>query len=589
MPGSRQRSILLAIAALAMLLLLALFAWISTSGRDRSGPLIVHAPDAEPSSPGVPPDAAAPLDVEPTERARAEVAKSAAASAPSARGTPSAPAAVASKITLLAKLTRPDKTELEVASGAVELRDAKGTLHRADIHQQRSVRISGLAPGIYVARVTAPDLDHRQQFVDLSHPEQATANDHGEPVIETKLVLWPAQWIAVVVETTGARPLSALATDLGYEPMTLFVGAFQVHTQIGAPRDASAQSSAEASETQRGDSALARFRPTPDYKSWELAKSCVGSLELVHAAPMWVELELFGKPVGWESLQPGAREIVFRIDRSALEERFARVTARIVDPKDHAPVASALVTLRADTSAHRRTDLTNVPSNAEGRVALERVVPGRYELTVSRGESQHQEMIELGIGERRDLGDIELGESHGIDVLVVDEDGNPMQAHLEIGSYKTRIASASIYPPSLRYQSKADGKGHLPMPSERAIVRATVEVNRDNGSYASQEVHGVRSANVLIDPRSPPSSPIRLTLMQPVNVHVVMRRTDLARIEILDALDVIVARSVRDTEKILDADLVPGRYRARSVTPAGAAGPEVSFIADGKLPEIQID
>jgi hypothetical protein len=74
-----------------------------------------------------------------------------------------------------------------------------------------------------------------------------------------------------------------------------------------------------------------------------------------------------------------------------------------------------------------------------------------------------------------------------------------------------------------------------------------------------------------------------------VNVHVVTRRIDLARIEILDELDVIVARSVRDTEKILDADLVPGRYRARTITPAGVAGLAVPFIADGKQPEIQID
>ncbi len=590
MAASRQQSILLAVAALAIVLLLALFAWISSSGRDRSAP-VVHAPEAETSSPSATPDAVAPLDSETSAHERSAVPKPAAPKVANAHGAPSAAPAASSTVTLVATFARPDKTALEIASGAVELRDAQGALRRAEVHRQRSVQINGLVPGIYVAHVIAAELDHRQQFIDLSHPEQATSNDHGEPVIETKLVLWPSQWIAVIVETTDSRPFSALATDLGYEPMKLFVGAFQVHTQLGAPRDVIAQSSADASEAQRGESALARFRPPPDYKSWELTKSCVGSLELVHAPPMWVELELFGKPVGWESLQPGAREIVFRIDRAALDERFARVTARIVDPKDHAPIEKAFVTLRADNSSHRRKDQTNVPSKTDGRVVLEHIVPGRYEFAVARGDSQHQEMIQLGIGEHRDLGDIELGESKGIDVIVVDEDGKPPvgPAAIEIGPFKKETTSSEIYPQMMRHHSGQGGVAHVPMPSEPAIIRAAVELGRSHGPSSSQEVHGVRSANALIDPRSPPSGPIRLTMMKPVNVRIVTRRTELARIEILDELDVIVARSVRDTEKILDADLVPGRYRARTVTPAGVAGLAVPFVADRKQSEIQID
>jgi len=588
MAASRQQSILLAVAALAIVLLLALFAWVSSSGRDRSAP-VVHAPEAETISPGATPDAVAPLDSETSAHERSAVSKPDAPKVANARGASSAAPAASSTLTLVATFARPDKTALAITSGAVELRDAQGALRRAELHQQRSVEIRGLAPGIYVAHVITPELDHRQQFIDLSHPEQATSNDHGEPVIETKLVLWPSQWIAVIVETTDGRPFSALATDLGYEPMKLFVGAFQVHTQLGAPRDVIAQSSADASEAQRGESALARFRPPPDYKSWEITKACVGSLELVHAAPMWVELELFGKPVGWESLQPGVREIVFRIDRPALDERFARVTARIVDPKDHAPVEKAFVTLRADNSSHRRKDQTNVPSNAEGRVVLEHIVPGRYEFAVARGDSQHQEMIELGVGARRDLGDIELGESKGIDVIVTSGDGKPMLATIEIGPYRKEARSSELYPAMIRHGSQPNGLAHVPMPSDPAIIRAALEQGRSSDEYSSQDIHGWRSANVLIDPRSPPSGPIHLTMLEPVKVHVVTHRIDLARIEILDELDVIVARSVRDTEKILDADLVPGRYRARTVTPSGVAGLAVPFVADGKQPEIQID
>jgi hypothetical protein len=110
------------------------------------------------------------------------------------------------------------------------------------------------------------------------------------------------------------------------------------------------------------------------------------------------------------------------------------------------------------------------------------------------------------------------------------------------------MTSSEIYPQMMRHHSGQGGLAHVPMPSEPAIMRAAIELGRSHGPGSSQEVHGVRSANVLIDQRSPPASPIRLMLMQPVNVHVVTRRIDLARIEILDELDVIVARSVRDTE-----------------------------------------
>src|SRR5439155_22467964 len=128
---------------------------------------------------------------------------------------------------------------------------------------------------------------------------------------------------------------------------------------------------------------------------------------------------------------------------------------RVVDEGSRAPVAQALVTLRADNSAHRRAGLTDVPTHGDGQVELVHVVPGRYELTVARGESQHQEMIELHPKERRDLGDIALGMAAGLDVLVVDERGNPAQAWLEIGAYGKDARNGDLYPQMLHHATEA--------------------------------------------------------------------------------------------------------------------------------------
>ena len=128
------------------------------------------------------------------------------------------------------------------------------------------------------------------------------------------------------------------------------------------------------------------------------------------------------------------------------------------------------------------------------------------------------------------------------------------------------------------------------MPSGPAIVRATIEDGRGfEPDLYSQEVHGVRSLNVVVDPHSPPSSPLKLTLRQPVRAMIVTKRTGNLRIQVLDELDVVVAQSVSDAAKKLEADLVPGKYRARTVATDGSLGAEVAFVADGQQPEIEID
>jgi hypothetical protein len=604
-----RRSILIAFTALAVVLSLGLLVWISGSIRER--PMVDAARVArtaesdrtESSSPVATPE------LETSAPARTEIAKPA---LPRAEPTPNpAPAASAARdgVTLIANFVRPDFKELEVAHATVELRDSRGAVRSVTVEHKSFARFSSLAPDVYVAHVAASELEHREETLDLGHASKAKKGHEGEIVVERRIVLWPADWVAVLVETTDGRALSALAADLESTPARLFAKAFQMRTQLDPPaaidaqgvaserglsRQATASTLSNASvdamrpDASRPEATLARYHPSQESQRWELPKSCVGALELVHPPPMWVALDLFGEPLGWELLGSSTHEVAFRIDRAAFENRFARVTVRVVDPENHAAVANALVTLRADTSAFRRPDITNVPSGSDGRVEFSNVVPGRYELSIARGDSQFQQMIQLERGERRDLGDIALGEAGAFEVVVLDATGVPTSAFVEIGPYEKGARSGDLYPQMMRHQADERGRERLPMPSGRAIVRAAIEIGRSNDARSVQEIRGVRSANVLLDPRALPALPLRLTLQTPVKVHLATSRSDVARIEVLDELDLVVARSVHEDKK-LDAELVPGRYRARTISADGSTGTELAFVADGKQSKIVLD
>jgi len=272
-------------------------------------------------------------------------------------------------VTLVATFARPDKSEIEVDRARVDLVDAAGVVRRTDAQHATRIEIEGLAAGPYTIHVEAPGYIHREQTLDV-HPEKLDGSKG--PVHETRIFLWPEDWIAVLARTSDGRPFSAVGDDLGLEPKTLFAGVFRVHTRLDAP----ARNETDAPD----DPSLARFRPPSGHQAWEVTRGCVGSLQLLHPAPIWVGLDVFGTNLGWEFLPPGRSEIVFRLDLPDLEARFARVALRVVDEASRAPVEQALVTLRADDSAHRRKDQGSVPTGSDGRLELARVVPGRYEI-----------------------------------------------------------------------------------------------------------------------------------------------------------------------------------------------------------------
>lgn len=107
------------------------------------------------------------------------------------------------------------------------------------------------------------------------------------------------------------------------------------------------------------------------------------------------------------------------------------VTARLVRDSDGAPLTRGLAFLEpivhgpnVDVSA----DGSNRP-DAEGRITLEGVAPGRYRLRAQSPELAATEVAcEVPVNVRTvDLGDVRLGALAGLDVVVLDPDGAPVE------------------------------------------------------------------------------------------------------------------------------------------------------------------
>jgi hypothetical protein len=446
------------------------------------------------------------------------------------------PAAPPSGIALTLRFVGPDRGALQPARASVRLTGPAGQELTRVSEDAPTLLFPGLAPVRYVAEVRAPGFTHRAEELDLS------GHDPAEQGLSESLVLWPENWVAVVVLAQDGRPLRTLADELGIEPKRLFVDAFVA----------------------RGAGA---FHKPPVYQQWQLSESVVGALFLSESPPLWVELLFHGQPVGQEPLATGQTEVVFRLSIAELETGLALLRLRVLEPQGDKPVAGANVTLRADNSAHRRKDQDRVPTRDDGSVEFARVVPGRYELVVQHGEAQYQERLDLAPGERRDLGLVRVGSSVPLRVRVVDERGEPVRAWLEIGPFEAGKNVHDLYPPMLHETTDAQGKGRLAMPTRAAIVRAQ--------RMDAQSLHatGQCSANVRLDPAHAPAGELELVILDEARVRLLCRQPEARTLRLLDESGLIVLEEPTDSKRWKEGrrelEFGRGRYDLRLCGVAG--------------------
>jgi hypothetical protein len=525
----------LAIALVLLALVAASVAWLGA--RDRTV-RVIRGSSARESAP-VTQDELAPASAP---APRSEAAPSVPDSAPEDAGEDEALEAesgAAAGLSLECRFVQPDGAEVEVEEAQVILEGAR--TYRGTCARASRLTIDGIEPGSYALRAEATGFDCLGRSLDLSESGDAD------------VVLWPAGWIAVVVRTPEGRPFAEIARDLGVDPQQVFVGAFQVVSHVEPP-DGDSWATASSIEP-------ALFIEPPGYKSWEVSGTCIGSLFPRVEPPLWVGLKVFGVPLGWELVPHGAREVVFTLDARAFAAHLATLTLRVVDAATGAPLSDAPLTLLADTSAYRRRDHHEVLPDAEGLVTFDRIVPDRYELSITRGEAFHQERLALAPGEQRDLGEIAIGTASALVLRVVDEEGQPVDAWIEVGPYEAGARAEDLYPSMISRGTDQDGEHRLACPSRLSIVRAKAIAPGPNGWRMPS---GPCSAHTLLDPARLAPGALVLVVHEPVDVALDVQGIDSGTCEVVDQIGlVVVARTFDAVDPLRTLSLVPGRYHLR--------------------------
>ena len=499
--------------AFGMLVALALAAWLWLARRSAPGAPELPVPASE--APAAPPRPSESVTVEPESRRKQQ------SSEPQATQAPAQPAFF--QLTL--RFVDPGRSALHPQTARVRLTDPEGRSVEVTSNGSDSVRFERVEGARQIASVDAPGFVHRPQTLEL----QATG-------LTEDLVLWPQHYVAVVVVTPEGKPLRELAGELGIEPRHLFYRAFEARAY---PEELPADDTAP----EGGQAPPAEFCPPPTYTQWEICESVVGALKLREPPPMWVSLDLLGQRVGMEHLEPGQKEVVFHLPLPALESKLARLQLRVLEGQTDDPARGAKVTLRADTAPYRRPDQENVPTRDDGTLEFARIVPGRYELVVERGDALYQDRIELAAGATRDLGTIRLTAGAALRIRVVDERGEPQQAWLEIAPYEPGKSVGDLYPPMLHEVTSLDGTGKLPMPARVSIVRAQQMIPR--GLSPS----GRMSANVRVDPAFPPTGELRLVIPDQALVRIACNLPEARTLQLIDGSGLIVLDDSLSSER----------------------------------------
>jgi hypothetical protein len=156
---------------------------------------------------------------------------------------------------------------------------------------------------------------------------------------------------------------------------------------------------------------------------------------------------------------------------------------------------------------------------------------------------------------------------------VVDAQGRPVSAWIEIAPFREGERVDRLYPPNLHRITGGDGQYRLPMPSAPSIVRARSAVPPRMLPTDDQ------SPNVLLDPAAPPTEPLLLVVREPLNVTFELPTDEGFVLEVVDELNVLVVappyRRLEEGQPV--EELVPGTYRARLLDSQRALIGETAF------------
>jgi len=482
---------------------------------------------------------------------------------------------------LALELVRGDHQRVRVPWIEVELaRRSDGA--RVVLRGSDTFVLTGEIPlGTWELHARAPEYSHLPAVAHFESTDRLEhTSDIGPPAFCGDVYLYPRDWVPIVLRTPDGRAFTELATDRGLEPKRYFVDAFAV----GCSYDADGEVPNVAPEEP-----LARFHEPHGYQNVELPGGAIGSLEILRPRPFWVRLRVHGVDLDRRFLDVGDTVLGFELDRAALSERFAEVRLRLVDLVSGEPVREAAAELKANTSAHRRHDLEHVPPDDVGRIRFRDVIPGAHDLLIARGANLVQRKLELAPGEPLDLGDLPISDAPGILLKVVDGEGRPVKAFVEIAPWERGRWVDELYHPSLFRSTSELGSYVLPLPDRVSILRVRqVRLHFTHPETILGEVDVsplLATRNVRIDPAFPPPE-LELVAERTVDVWFEPTTPWIEGHQLTVDDETVGLTVARITDPAKRVDLVPGPYVVRRWSGKTELG-AIDVVVDGYPVQVQ--
>lgn len=442
--------------------------------------------------------------------------------------------------------------ELRNAAGGEPPREADVSLllpsgRRTATYDSANARFEfdDLDPGEWPLQIRAKGFHDLDEVVALGRG--ATTEDNFK--------LWPLNWILVRAVTEDGQPYGWIAHRLGLGPSAVFEGGFQVWATTEAPADELGWPSTPPLEA-GGDFSSA----STHYERLSFDTRDVARVRRNGSGSMWIALAFHGRFFGWAHIPPQVNVAQFEIAAQDITSQFGSLSFCAVDATSKAPLLDARASLEAEVSGLRRDDTSDLVCDDLGCFIARPLVPGEYDLAVrAPGRGEHHQRVKLHPGERLELGKIELDFAQQLEIRVLDEEGQPVLALVQLGAWRAGAMIEDCVTP--RASTTGDGgRIEVAMPTSRTVVRAQRLGFAQSGQLAP---HQVGEAVVQFDPDSRATRlEIRMTPTQHAVVVAPAESGAATELRVLNAFQIGLQRTLLDRSRECSCSLAPGAYYA---------------------------
>jgi len=155
-------------------------------------------------------------------------------------------------------------------------------------------------------------------------------------------------------------------------------------------------------------------------------------------------------------VQPGQKEVRFKVDIEQLKGLAATATVRVLDAISGEPLTNARFSLNTSNSM-----APGAKVDEHGRAVLTGLSPGLLQCSISAPDHERFfHTVRAESGQRLDLGDVRLGPVERLAGTVVDPDGKPAGARIQWTELKWRTTPAQ-FAHNRAARSDAEGKFQL--------------------------------------------------------------------------------------------------------------------------------